>query len=302
MKQIFLGIVLAIATLSLSAQSSNKYTGTLLWKVSGKDLKQPSYILGSHHLAPLNTLDNINGFKHAAANTTQVAGEILMSDKAAIQNKIMQRAMLPVGTTYKTLLSNADYNKLDTNLKSVLGVGLDQLGVMHPAMINMTYAITIFTKSYPDVNLVTHIAIDEQVQNDAIKNGKSVIGLETADDQLKALFDMEPIKDQAESLVCSTEDTEYNIKLIKQLTDFYKKGQLDKMYDLSFNNPNDKCKSSEAFQNGILRNRNNNWLKKLPSIMKDKPTLVVVGALHLAGEEGLLYQLDKMGYTIEAVK
>ncbi|GAB6008029.1 TraB/GumN family protein [Dysgonomonas reticulitermitis] len=63
-----------------------------------------------------------------------------------------------------------------------------------------------------------------------------------------------------------------------------------------------KSGASQKAQNAINKDRNDKWLLKLPQIMKEKSNLIAVGALHLAGEEGLLYQLAKMGYKIQAVE
>ncbi|NDV69916.1 TraB/GumN family protein [Dysgonomonas sp. 25] len=306
MKKLFVLLLLISSVLSLSAQRSEKYNGSLLWKVSGNGLKEASYILGSHHLASLSVLDNIKGLDKAQSETRQVAGELVLADKTDLQNRMMQRAMLPAGESYKTYLSEADYNKLDKDLKAIFGTGLDQMGVMHPGIISLSASIMFYTKAFPDVNLMAHIAIDEHMQKVANETGKTVIGLETVEDELTALFDAEPLKTQAEQLVCTisslVNEKEKSIAQVKELNNYYGEGNLVKMYDLSFNNPDDPCPSSEEAKNSILRDRNNKWLKQMPAIMKGKPTLFVVGALHLAGEEGLLYQLDKMGYKVEIVK
>jgi uncharacterized protein YbaP (TraB family) len=42
-------------------------------------------------------------------------------------------------------------------------------------------------------------------------------------------------------------------------------------------------------------------MQKLPEIMKEKSSFIAVGALHLAGEEGLLNLLKEAGYTVEPV-
>lgn len=63
-------MLLCIAVLSANAQ--------LLWKVSGKNLPKASYVLGTHHLAPLSILDSIAGFKQAMTEVEQVYGEIVM--------------------------------------------------------------------------------------------------------------------------------------------------------------------------------------------------------------------------------
>ncbi|MDR0825452.1 MAG: TraB/GumN family protein [Prevotella sp.] len=294
-------IILFVLAGTLTAQNE-KFSGALLWKVSGNGLEQPSYILGTHHLIPVNFVDSIPGLKAVLESTNQAVGELLMSDQAAMQAKLQQGALLPAGETYGSLLSAEDYAKLDEGLKKLFTVGLDQFGQLKPGMISMIYSITLYTKLYPEFNPMSHEAIDAYVQRVATEKGKPVLGLETVEDQIYALFDAEPLKDQAESLACAVANSDSSKDLLDKLNVYYKAGQLSAMYDLSFNNPDDPCKTSQAQQNALVKDRNNKWLLKLPQIMKDNSSLIAVGALHLAGEEGLLFQLDKLGYTVEAVK
>lgn len=65
----FIGAVLFICV----AFSAN---AQLLWKVSGNGLNQPSYIIGTHHLAPFSIMDSIAGLKKAMNETQQVYGEM----------------------------------------------------------------------------------------------------------------------------------------------------------------------------------------------------------------------------------
>ena len=58
----FIGAVLFICV----AFSAN---AQLLWKVSGNGLNQPSYIIGTHHLAPFSIMDSIAGLKKAMNET-----------------------------------------------------------------------------------------------------------------------------------------------------------------------------------------------------------------------------------------
>lgn len=69
----FIGAVIFICV-ALSANAQ------LLWKVSGNGLSSPSYIMGTHHLAPLSVKDGITGLQKAMDETQQVYGELKMSD------------------------------------------------------------------------------------------------------------------------------------------------------------------------------------------------------------------------------
>ncbi len=287
---------------ALIAQPSGKFTGSLLWKISGKGLQAPSYILGTHHLYSLDFFDGIPGARAALESSSQVVGELIMADQTALAARLQTAAMMPEGVSYKTLLSESDYSKLDEGLKGIMGVGLEQFGMFKPGMISAMMSMIIFAQANPDFNAQEHVAIDVYVQNYATGKCCPVVGLETVEDQIHAMFDAEPIKYQAEQLVCSIQHLDYGVEVLKKLGEYYAEGDLEAMYSDAFKSPDDPCPSSETLQNAMAKDRNDKWLEQLPGIMAKAPSFIAVGALHIAGEEGLLFQLDKMGYNVEAVK
>jgi uncharacterized protein YbaP (TraB family) len=49
----------------------------------------------------------------------------------------------------------------------------------------------------------------------------------------------------------------------------------------------------------LLVERNNNWLPKIERLIKQpEEKFILVGALHLIGEDGLLQQLKNRGYQV----
>ncbi|WP_029904798.1 TraB/GumN family protein [Prevotella sp. 10(H)] len=284
------------------AQKAKQFDGALLWKVSGNGLSQPSYILGTHHLTHVSFVDSIPGLKDAMKNTQQTVGELLLSDQAAMQAKVQQAAMMPAGQTYDKLLSKEDYATLDEGLKSIIGVGLDQFGMFKPGMISVAFTIKLYSKFYPGFNPMSHEPIDLYVQRIAKENNKAVSGLETVEDQIYALFDFEPLKEQAEALVCAAKTVDQAKEQLEKFETYYRAGKLVALYDLTFNNPDDPCQLSQKQAYALGKERNDKWMLKLPQIMSDASSLVAVGVMHLAGEEGLLNQLAQKGYTVEPVK
>jgi len=295
-------LVLLVVTSTMAAQNEKRYDNALLWKISGNGLTEPSYLLGTHHLVHVSFVDSIPGLRDAMEMTHQVVGEVLMSDQPAMQARVQQGAMMPAGESYQKMLSPEDYAKLDEGLKKLFMVGLDQLGQLKPGMLSMMYSITLYSKMYPEFNPMSHEPIDAYVQRMATENGKTIRGLETVDDQIYALFDAEPLKDQAESLVCSAVNVEFSKKMVDKLNAYYRGKQLNDMYNLAFNNPDDPCKASTAQENALFKDRNEKWIQKLPEMMKEKSSLIAVGSLHLVGDDGLLDLLTAKGYTVEAVK
>lgn len=48
----------------------------------------------------------------------------------------------------------------------------------------------------------------------------------------------------------------------------------------------------------MLGLRNHKWMERIPGIMDAQPALIVVGALHLAGPDGLISLLRNAGYSV----
>ena len=84
--------------------------------------------------------------------------------------------------------------------------------------------------------------------------------------------------------------------MAKRLNDAYIAQDLDAMMELSRQEESDP-----AFMNALLDIRNHDWMTRLPGIMAQQPSLVVVGALHLAGEQGLVQLLRNEGFTVTPI-
>lgn len=300
------GLILALLlyiVFSVGAQTENKYTGSLLWKVSGKDITKPSYILGTHHLTDISFLDKVNGFKESFEACNVVIGELDLGSKNELMQLVQTSVMIPEGEKgYKELLSEKEFEKLNADLLTHLGAPLEPFIGMKPSLISTLLAIKIYSNINPNYNPKTHQAIDEYVQKLAKEQNKTVKGLESADDQLKILFS-DPIKEQLDDLICMLSEVEVGFILIEKLEKLYETADLNGMNQLGSHIENlSACSTNKEKERAILDNRNANWMKQLPQLLKDDSNFIAVGALHLAGEEGLLYQLAQMGYTVEAVK
>jgi len=283
----------------------DRFTGSLLWKISGNGLDAPSYILGTHHWCGEDTFDAIPGARAALVGARQVVGEVVMGDLADMTPQMQQAAKMPEGESYRTLLSKSDYTALDKGLKSLVGTGMDQFSAYKPELISALFMAPFYTKMFPEINFATLVPIDFMVQNFATEKGLPVVGLETLEEQLHSMLDAEPLRVQAESLVCevcNVRYVRYAVAAIRRQIRNYVAGDLAAMYRNGFHDPKNPCPLSVSEKNAMLKERNDRWLERLPAIMSAAPSFIAVGALHLAGEEGLLFQLERMGYTVEAVK
>lgn len=300
-KKVFIAVTAIFLLLSCFSGASNKTESSLLWKISGNGLQKPSYIFGTHHLVPISFLDSIPGIEAAFEETEQTVGELDMSNMSEMQMKIMGEGMLPPDIAYATLLSPEDTAVLDSMLRAVVGVGLDQLGQLKPAMLSNLISISLYQRYYPSVASAQNI--DYYFQEEALKRSRPVVGLETTEDQIYVLLNSQSLERQAEMLICMVKHPEMLKEQMDEMQAAYHAQDIEvlrQLYEKEI--PDDPCPSTEEEKNVLNGDRNRKWLDQLPSIMEDKSSFIAVGCLHLPGDEGLIEGLKKLGYSVEAVR
>lgn len=295
-----LSVLLLIFTFSACAWNAND-TETLLWKISGNGLTAPSYIFGTHHFIPLSFLDSIKGIEKAFDASEQIIGELDMRSVNEMQMKLMSAAIMPLNYDYDDLLKDDEKEILDTNLMKILGIGLDQLSRMKPAMLQNLVSITLYQKYYPTAT--TGLSMDQFIQEKASRESKPVLALETPEDQIYALLDHQSIERQTELLMCMINNQELLKKHMDKLQKAYLNQDLQALYQLYDEEvPNDPCPSTQQEKDVLNKDRNEKWLHELPILMQQKSSFVAVGCLHLVGPDGLLEGLRKQGYSVEPIR
>lgn len=201
MKKTLTFIIALLAAGSMNAQ--------ILYKITGKDAKNASYIIGTYHLADASFTEKIPGLQTALAETEQVYGEVNMENMmqpASIQ-KMTAAMMLPEGQTLKTVLTPEQFGKVSAFAKELMGVGLDndmvfsQLGKMSPKALATQFTLLLFIKnSATPFNPAN--GLDNFFQMQAKQNNKPISGLETIDFQIETLYKSTPIERQVEELIC----------------------------------------------------------------------------------------------------
>ena len=293
MKKIFALLMFFCITLGANAQ--------LLWKISGNGLEKPSYIFGTHHVAPLSMKDSIAGMAEALKETSQVYGELVMEEmmKPEMMMKMQQAMMLPADTTLKSLFTQAQYDSIAPVVKENIGVELTMFDKLKPAALSAQLAVVLSVKAVKGYN--PQEQLDTWFQTQAKQAGKKVGGLETMESQINILYNSQSLKRQAQQLYCSATHIDYGIDMTRRLAEAYLNQDLDKLLEITEEKMGNACDSTSEEEEALIYGRNANWAKQMPGIMKQASTLFVVGAGHLPGEHGVLKLLEKQGYTVEAM-
>ena len=300
MKKLFFTLTLLLAVVSSASAQ-------LLYRISGKGLEKPSYIVGTYHLAPATFVDSIPGARAALDEVEQVCGEVDNAEMESMagRSRLMKAMMLPDGKSLADVLSTDEMDRLNTYMKELLGADLtnplikSQMGKMNPMAISTQLQLVQYMKVTPGFN--PSALIDGYFQQQAKKARKPVMGFETIDFQMSVLYGT-AIERQKELLFCMIDNQEYTEMSMKELTEAYFSQDMEKILALTEAKLGNFCDSTPEEDEALIYGRNADWVEKIPAIIGDKSTLFVVGAAHLPGERGVLELLKKEGYTVEGVK
>lgn len=294
--------LLSVAAILIACAAS----GQVLYSISGNGLKKESYIVGTHHLVDASFVKEIPGMDKAMKMTEQVYGELKMSE---IMNpdtmKMMQEALyIPDGRKIKELLDPEHFDKLNELFRNLAGVPFDfpqiyeQMGRMRPSALESQLTVLMYLAEHSGAFDPTQ-ALDSYFQNVALEQKKQTYGLETFEYQIKMMYQSKPVEEEVRSLNCLLDNIDYGKKQLDMLTEAYKAQDANAIDKALKMGGEIECMDSNLDE--LIDVRNKNWVAKMPEIMKNRPTLFVVGAGHLFGEKGVLELLKKAGYTIKAV-
>lgn len=263
------------------------YSQSLLWKVSGKNIKNPSYVYGTIHIQDKRVFSFDETVLKAFESSQAFAMEILMDE---IPHKEMVEAMLMKNTSLDKLMSKEDYKILDSIVKAKTGSGVFMFNKMKPFFLSSQLM-------QMDMSKDMEAPLDLYFLQKARKAGKPCFGVEKFMDQINAV-DAISYKDQIEMLMKGLTDTSENDDSLKlaEMLETYRKFDLEKMFELT----SDTTLPAE-FNKAFLIDRNKVMVKNFIKISKKQSLFCAVGAAHLAGDTGALQLLRKKGYTVEPV-
>lgn len=290
-----LSLILALCAVALFSQAQ------LLWKISGNGLARPSYILGTHHMAPASMIDEIPGIDVAIEGCDIVVGEIekdsLMGQEA--QMRMAQSMVAPLDSTLDKLFTPEEYAIVEQVFNKYfgsMGVKLSQMKSLKPNAISTQLQAMQAIRYFP--NFDANNLIDIAVQERANQMGRPSAGFETLQEQIDLLFNT-PLDEQAKGLLEACKQDEEFLQQSVALSEAYAAQDLDRIFTVMTESIEGE---DEEALDALLYDRNRAWVPKLVEMMPERACLVCVGAGHLPGSQGVLQLLRDRGYTVEPMK
>ncbi len=269
-------------------------TKSLLWKIEGNGVKEPSYLYGTMHIIPKGKLNIRPQVDAALAKSNFIVFEIDIKEMTNLraQFALLGKIFMSGGMTLRDLLQPEEYAYVRTYLDDS-GLPITMVERMKPLFIS---SFVSQSKDESGSKAKT-VSVEMELWKKAKKLKLRSSGLETTDYQI-SLFDKIPYKQQAEMLVESlrslSKDSPQGDEL-STLVKIYNDEDIQMMHDMM------EDQGMKGFEDLLLYQRNANWIQPMSDIMRNQPAFFAVGAGHLGGAKGVIALLRKAGFKVEPI-
>jgi hypothetical protein len=208
----------------------------------------------------------------------------------ALLGSSVELAMLPEGQSLSEVLGAELYGKLAAHAKS-LGMEPELMDRFQPWFAALALEQTALDKS----GFEAGAGIDEQFAQRAQADGKPIIALETVDEQL-GFFAHLSMEQQRQYLRATLKDLDTEASDAAVMVAAWQRGDAAELERLM---RKESADNPELFRM-LTTDRNRRWLTRITGLLHDdQDYLVIVGALHLVGDNGLVALLRNQGFKVE---
>jgi uncharacterized protein YbaP (TraB family) len=268
----------------LSAQAASP-----VWAVRGAH--NVVYLAGSIHMLPADDAALPPGFARAYADSSKLVMELDLGnfDPMEAMTWMMDHGTLPTGTTLRGLLGEQRYGRVSAAAAS-LGMPMTGLDSLAPWVVG----IEITDLAYEHEGFDPEQGVEEQLLRRAQADHKPTAGLETLPEELGSLSSLSSA-DQVRMLDQTVDELKDLKSEMREVTGAWRNGDAARLAALLAS----EYGAFPALYKPLVTDRNRRWIPQVEQLLKTQDNaLVVVGALHLVGEGGLLELLRSRGYTI----
>ncbi len=265
----------------------------LLWKVDGKG--GTLYLLGSFHVLKPSDYPLSPDVMQAFAKADRLLFELPPSDAQSPQlaSRMLQVARRTDGRTLQDVLDAKTWQALSAYARKY-GMSIDALQSLKPWFVALSISLAEMSRQGMDPNA----GLDHYLMAQAQAKGKPADGLERAEEQIALLDGMSPTEQH--QLLEEALDEADTTDQLRRLHAAWRNGDV---HTLSTQMAEDMRRQYPALYQDINVERNARWVPRLEKQLGkgSGTTLVVVGALHLLGTDGVVERLRACGYHVERI-
>lgn len=280
-----------------------KAQNTMLFELSKKGIKQKSYLFGTIHMQD----------EAAFTFNDSVFWAIDQCKNAAFELDFKETRSTDFGDVFRELKSDEFRDKAATYFVEEMMPQLmesftaDELSSIIEKKIIPPYVDLLTARFKADKRA---FFVDQYLQAYAYQNKKQVIGIESYEEQMTAILgDLKDIKVEeiGDFILASLKDDNLSFNLIKSLTgsqellEIYTQRDQKRVCDFVSTYEASNNKLATYIYERIFYERNGVMYNRTIDAVKKEGIFIAVGAGHLCGDNGLLAQYQKAGYSIRPV-
>jgi uncharacterized protein YbaP (TraB family) len=249
------------------------------------------YLAGSFHMLRASDYPLPAEFFRAYNDSRKIIFEVPPGETESPEymERFLSLAIYNDGTTLKEHITTAAYAKAESFCKE-RNYPLEQYQFFKPTFLVMTLTVSEMNKIGADPQK----GIDNFFKDKAVQDGKATGSLETVDQQISLLTSMDAGLG-SDQILESIEELKQIEVMLGELLAVWRKGDEAKMEELYIKD----LKLYPKLYQTLIVDRNNKWVRNIEVYLNGSGnTMVVVGAAHLVGADGLVNLLRKRGYKV----
>ncbi|GAA6183657.1 TraB/GumN family protein [Aliiglaciecola sp. NS0011-25] len=261
-----------------------------VWKISKGD----DFVIigGTIHVLSATDYPLPEEFEKAyqASDTLVFESDIVRMNSPEFQQQSLQYILLQDGKTIKDFLSEQTYQDLETHLQQ-RNLSLQQFSMLKPSFLSVTLSMIEL-----QMMGVSSAGVDVYYSTKGMGDQKQAKWFEEPEEQMAMLADMGKGEEDA-MIAYSLKDVAKIKEMMPKLINAWRAGDLDKLAEIGID---EMQRDYPEIYDQLLVQRNKNWLPKIEQLFDNQQNeLILVGALHLAGEQSVLKLMQEKGYSIE---
>jgi uncharacterized protein YbaP (TraB family) len=287
-------ILVGVAGARAALPDAMPFSDGVLWRVERADCAA-SYVFCTLHSTDERITALPQPVSDAFAASQTLAIECILDNPAIF--KISRAMLLPGGERLDASMSAAQVTRLkdvsaDYHMPFTMVTRFKPWGAM------MLFSVPPSEHMRAAAGLKP---LDERLRSEAEAAGKTVLGLETVDEQIDTLDGMGPA-DQMLMLDSTLQDVDRIESVFANLRDAYLARNLVAVYGiLNAEKSDDATGAVSRFEQRLIIDRNRRMVNRMDKLLRQGNAFVAVGALHLPGTHGILQLLSDEGYQVTRV-
>ncbi|NBG87897.1 TraB/GumN family protein [Isachenkonia alkalipeptolytica] len=283
-----------ISVLGCSEETVENGRG-LFYEVTGGE--NPVYLMGSIHIGEEEMYPLHNSIEEAFESSDVLVMEIDLDNlnEMAVAQEMMDYAMYDDESRMRDTISEETFQEL-LSYAQPLGIGEEILDLFRPWYGTMLLTeIAVEKSDFSQEYGVEQYFLDQ-------KGDREVIGLESVEDQLRP-FTLLSDESQQRYLEETLGEMETVNEQFREMLDYWEQGDLEYFETLRRESMEEVgSESFQQYQIAMLDERDLNMTEKIQELLEndeEETYFIVVGSLHLVGENSIVYNLEELGYHLE---